>query len=257
MKMRSSPVISKYFPVYRTCRIARESAFTLVEMLVVLAITGILSSLLMASFSSILGGGFNQTVSDMSETMEQARSYAMANNTYVYVGIQEVDANSTATPATAGSGLVVVGVVASKDGTDGFNGSTTWSGNSDLVAISKLRLFRSVHLSGSELPATGNMSRPVSANGLDYFVGSSSLTSTTTFSWPLSSASPTYTFTKVIRFGPQGDANILQSTATPTVDWIELDLQPIHGDVATSASATNVSAIQIDGMTGTVRSYRP
>jgi prepilin-type N-terminal cleavage/methylation domain-containing protein len=239
-----------------------RSAFTLVELLTVLAITTILSSLLVASFSSIIGGSFSQTVTDMSETMEQARSYAMANNTYVYVGIKEVDANSTSAPASTGNGLVVVGVVASKDGTDGFNGSTVWSGyvsptNNDLIAISKLKLFRNVHLSGSEFGNTGNMARPVSASNPDYFVGSTSMSVTTTFSWPLTATTPTYNFTKVIRFGPQGDANILQGASTPTVDWIELDVQPIHGNVLSSASSTDVSAIQIDGMTGTVRIYRP
>jgi prepilin-type N-terminal cleavage/methylation domain-containing protein len=277
INLRSNSCMSNFFPIFGAfiCGPAmipgksfsepnvrmRKAGFSLVEMLMVLAITGILSSLIMASFSSIIGGSFDQTISDMSETMEQARSYAMANNTYVYVGIQEVDASSTATPAAAGNGLIAVAVVASKDGTDGFNGApttTTWTtGSSNLVAISKLKLFRNVHLPTTEVANSGNLLRPVSASNPAYYIGTASLTSTTPFSWPLNAATPTYNFTKVIRFGPQGDANILQSATTATVDWLELDLQPIHGDAVTSVSSANVSAIQVDGMTGTVRSYRP
>jgi len=234
--------------------VANRSAFTLVELLLVMTIMAVLSSLVVASLNGILGNTFEQSVSDFSETMEQARSYAMANNTYVYVGVSEVDAASTAATPAAGNGLVAVAIAASKDGTDGFNGGTTWAGSGSLVAISKLKLFRNVHLPTTQLTYAGNMSRPV--NNSNYFLGSATCVATTPFSWPLTAATPTYNFTKVIRFGPHGDATI-QGAANQTVDWIEVGMQPIHGNAISSVSANNVTAIQIDGMTGTVRTYRP
>jgi prepilin-type N-terminal cleavage/methylation domain-containing protein len=234
---------------------ANRSGFSLVEMLVVMTIMAILSSLVAASFTGIIGNNFDQSVSNFSDTMEQARSYAMANNTYVYVGMEEVDANDTSATPAVGNGLLAVAVVASTDGTNGFNGGTTWSGSAALTAISPLKLFRNLHMPTTKFGMTGNMSRP---NGnSNYFVGASACVATTTFSWPISAATPKYNFTKVIQFSPQGSANILQNTSPPTVDWIEIGLQPIHGNAAASVSSSNISALQIDGMTGTVRTYRP
>ena len=59
MKMRSSSAAFSFTLRHKSIRrswAGEKSAFTLVEMLMVLAITGILSSLIVASFNSILGG---------------------------------------------------------------------------------------------------------------------------------------------------------------------------------------------------------
>ena len=248
-----------------------RSAFTLLELLIVLAIGIIVASLTVRAFSGILAGGFTQVVSDMSETLEQARAYAMSNNTYVYVGFDEVDASSTATPPPAGNGLVVVAIVASKDGTDGFNGTTTWSPNDstgkfNLVAISKLMKFPNVHLpKGSTLPTTGNMVRPTPSDPAnDYLDLTANPTSANSgFGWPLAAAGAgaTYNFSNLIRFGPQGDATILALPSAPTkapvVDYMEIGLEPTHGNNVPAKLPANVAAIQIDGSTGLVKSYRP
>ena len=231
-----------------------------------LAISTLVASLSVKAFSGLLSGGFNQVVSDMSETLEQARAYAMANNTYVYVGFDEVDGLSTANPPAGGNGLVVVAIVASKDGTDGFNGGTSWSpynsaGSFNLMAISKLMKFPNLHLPlGSGLPATGNMARPTPGSPNDY-LGTPAGTSGYGFGWPLAAASSSasYNFSNLVRFGPQGDATLLalpsNPSAAPLVDYMEIGLQPTHGNVL-SATA-NVCALQIDGATGVVKSYRP
>jgi hypothetical protein len=39
--------------------------------------------------------------------------------------------------------------------------------------------------------------------------------------------------------------------------WIEIDLQPSHGNAGPGANEKNAAAIQVDSMTGAVRVYRP
>src|SRR6266704_310725 len=70
--------------------------FTLAELLVVLAIMAVRSTLLVIGFQSILGNQFNSEVSVIANTMVRARAYAMDNNTYVFVGIAEVNASTSA-----------------------------------------------------------------------------------------------------------------------------------------------------------------
>src|SRR5438105_1038891 len=50
--------------------------------------------------------------------LDQARTYAMANNTYTWVGFYEEDVSTASTnPAITGTGRIVMSIVASKDGT--------------------------------------------------------------------------------------------------------------------------------------------
>jgi len=274
-------------------KVDRRSAFTLVELLVVLAIVVILAALSFKSLSGILSGGFNQVVSDMSQALAQARAYAMANNTYVYVGFDEVSASDTsATPATgAGNyGLVVVAIAASSDGTNGFTNGTTWSSSSavgttityNLVAISKLMKFPNVDLPGSQAgsppsppagftipsapPPVNNMYRPTPGYYLSATNPPSGTSGSYCFTWPFPNAQGTppgtvnYYFNNLIRFGPQGDATLITSASKPTtvpmVDYIEVDIQPSHGNTV-GTTPTNVCALQIDGSTGLVKTYRP
>ena len=66
--------------------------FTLVELLVVIAIIVLLSFLAIPAIQSLgKAGGFTKGVYDMADSLNLARSYAVAQNTYVYVGLTEVD----------------------------------------------------------------------------------------------------------------------------------------------------------------------
>ena len=78
---------------------------------------------------------------DISGVIEQARSYAMANNTYVFVGLAEVDASNAESAAgqQSGTGRVVLAAAGSKDGTRNFAAT-------NLVALSKIRRFDNLHL---------------------------------------------------------------------------------------------------------------
>src|SRR6266478_1418203 len=90
----------------------RASAFTLLELLVVVGIIVILLVLIAPAFTYIKSGtdvtGGAYTIKGVLDT---ARTYAKANNTYTWVGF----AGSIGSTVT---GNVALSVVASKDGTD-------------------------------------------------------------------------------------------------------------------------------------------
>jgi prepilin-type N-terminal cleavage/methylation domain-containing protein len=224
-------------------------AFSLIELLSVMAIIGMMTAAAIPALNSIKGGGsLTKTAFDISGVLEQARSYAMANNTYVFVGIAEVDATNAeaASGQQPGTGRVVVFAAGSKDGTRSFG-----TGNSNLVGLTRLLRFDNAHLDAAS-PNSGNMSRPTVADG--YRVANPAFAAENSFQWPLSGGAANYTFTKIIQFDPRGAAS-LQSSARTVPQWLEIGLAPARGTVALVEA--NRAALLLDGVTGSVKIYRP
>ena len=226
-------------------------------MLVVLSIVSILSILVSAGFQSILGSVEDGQVSDIASTLTRARAYAMANNTYVFVGIQEVSAaNASNATQTAGTGRIAMTVVASSDGTRGYQTSISASTPlSSLNVVSPVRHYDNLHLLTSAGTGISNLPNSNTTTSTTYEAASSA--SLTTFS-----ASPQYpTFggsgasnDTIIQFNPQGQAQIVTGPYTDSVlQWIEIDLSPTHG---TTVSGKNPATILIDGASGSVTTYR-
>src|SRR4051812_16327417 len=96
-----------------------EVAFSLVELLVVISIMIAVAALIAPAFTSLKGAGdVTSAAYTIKGVLDQARTYAMANNTYTWVGFYEEDASQSPTnPPTAGLGRLVISIVASKDGT--------------------------------------------------------------------------------------------------------------------------------------------
>ena len=255
----------------------RRAAFTLVELLVVMAIIILMTALVVPAFTSMRAGAdFISVANDIGNTIEQARAYAMANNTYVYVGIGEYDVTEASSVSPRGTGTgkigqVVLAVVASRDCTRGYdvNNPTGTLNASLLTAIDKLHLYSNVHLADFDAnsaaphatpPSTSKMARPAVTD--EYQIGSTSNSSqsVTPFNWPLGGSQ--YNFTKVIQIDPQGVARKQSaSNADSIASYMEIDLQPTHANIAPAAPQSqdygNLVALQLDCMTGATRVYHP
>ena len=271
---------------------SKHFAFSLIELLVVMAIAVAMMALLGPAIRSLgSANGFTQAAFEVKGLLDQARAYATANNTYVYVGFAEVDATVAAgvvpqvNTGPSACGRVAVAVVATKDGSTGYgddvgnwvaNYNTSTSGN--LVAVGKISRIEGVHLVdiGSNPPGSGNMHRPaVSGSGTpNCNIGNSACVASTPFAWPLNGPVPAsstaavgapaqYAFFKVIQFDPQGSARIPSqgSASNALVHYIEAAFQSTHGNIVpvapTNQNQGNQFAIQIDSITGATRLFRP
>ena len=247
----------------------REGGFTLLELLIVVTIMGLLLVLMAPAFTTIKGGtDATSAAYTIKDVLDTARTYAKANSTYTWVGFKEVDVSQDASvsPQISGIGRVAMAIVASKDGTRGYDitntnlpspsGWTNYNNGANLVAVGKLQYLNNVHLAGA-LTTAGNMARPsVSSN--NYIIGLAPV-SVTPFDWPLGSVlnAGQYSFNKVINFDPQGVARIQYSTNTDIISpYTEVGLQQTHGTTV-DANSPNVAAIQLGGVGGSVTVYRP
>ncbi len=235
------------------CVRARGSrGFTLVEMLVVMAIMALLASILLLAVAGFKGSqDISKSSSDIQGVLEQARSLAMADDTYVWIGFFE---ENPSTPGTAGTGQVVISVVSSSDGTQLFtNGNPPTSlPATGLIQVNKLMKLPNLHLVSNVSPdiiSTTAVPRPTVSG--TYQVGSSSFSNNITFAYPIGGSQ--YQFSNVIQFNPQGDATRIGSTPT---QLMEIGLCPARGSTALSTNK-NLIAIQIAGIGGHVSVYRP
>lgn len=258
-----------------------DRGFTLIEMLVVVGIILAMMALLVPAFNGIkTGSDVNSIAYEIKSTLDQARAYAMANGTYVYVGLEEVDASiaenkvpQNAATGTAG-GRIAIAVVTTKDGSRGYAlsdnlANPAWQTGTTFVALSNLVRIDNMHLAASvPNPTSGGMSRPaVDPAQPECQLGSDGAKSSTPFSWPLGAqplnAGAQYTFNKVIQFDPQGTARIQLATNSDSIDrYLEIGLQPTHGSlvppaVAGDGTTGSQAVVQIDGMTGSTRVFRP
>ena len=245
-------------------------------MLVVISIIVLLLGLLVPAMGPLKGSQDVTTAAyNLAGALETARNYAMANNTYTWVGFCEQDYGSTtpsaAVPPYTGVGRVTVGIVYSRDGTklvdDTKGGSVTLDPTVYAMGqVDKLLQIRGVHLEALPAPQNANSPDPKVANtlsgrpyqtDLDSADLKQSLISSDTADTnpnPRPFVAQGYTFYKTIRFNPRGEANI--DSTLPCTRIIEVGLQPTHGGVK-DTTTPNLVAIQQAGVGGGVNIYRP
>jgi prepilin-type N-terminal cleavage/methylation domain-containing protein len=253
-------------PTLRSGRaLARASAggFTLVELIVVIALISTLMVLVAPAFTGIKSAGdVTSAAYTIKDALEQARTYAMAYKTYVWIGFYEEPAGQPPTnPATPGTGRIVISTIASADGTTVYNPRS-------LAAIDPTRvtqLNKLVKVEGTHLATfpdgsgTGDTfdSRPAAiyetAKIGDTTPPNPSLTP---FQYPVGNPAPAaqYTFVKAVEFSPRGEARINNRNYTlKTV--AEIGLQPAHG-TAVDVNSRNIIVIQFGALGGDLKIYR-
>ena len=259
---------TRQFPSFRFA----VSGFTLLELLVVMGIIALLMVLVVPAFTSLKPGNDITTAAyTIAGALEQGRNYALANNTYVWVGFYEEDTTSltptTATPPYSGKGRVVIATVFSTDGSKIYE-------DSDPVAqlpptrikqLGRLLKIEGIHITDIGAPPSpppagvssdtleGRPDWPytyAAGSGFDHFnrINSDSA-DTTRFAF----AAQNYTFSKTVRFNSLGEANI-NSTYT-LKNAAELGLKPTHGS-AVDNNSRNLVAIQFGGVGGNFKIYR-
>ncbi len=240
--------------------------FTLIELLAVIAIVLVLTLLLAPAFTSLKSAGdVTNAAYTIKGVLEQARTYAMANNTYTWVGFYEEDASQPpTTPATSGNGRIVLSIAASKDGTTVYNRNSNTDPDpidpTRLTQVGKLIRIENVHLpifaDGSGTGATFDARPPADASfdnacscydtrnsrfgDLNAVPPNSapSADSQFPFQYPVGNPTPTaqYLFRKILQFNPRGESSFtVKYTGPPsyktynTLRVVEIGLLSTHG----------------------------
>ena len=244
---------------------------------------GIVAALLafvVPAFTNLKGSGDVTTAAEtVAGTLAQARTYAIAHNTYTWVGFYE-EATSATTPTAAsppfpGKGRLVLATVRSLDGTPIFDTGDPASvlPASRIAQLGKLAKIEGVHLTDIGAPPAPTPNPTPLPNSLsarsdlpytyaagidaDHFNRISSDSADATQFW---FAAQGYTFYKTVRFTPRGEANLNSTYSLKVV--AELGIVPTHGDVAPTPPASgghytgNVVGIQFGGAGGNLRIYR-
>ena len=235
--------------------------FTLAELLIVVGIIGLLLVLMAPAFTTIKSGtDVTSAAYTIKGVLDTARTYAKANNTYTWVGFYEEDVSTdSTTPATPGTGRLVMSIIASKDGTTVYDpNSLATIDRTKVLQLGKLTKVDNVHLwTHTDNPSGAGSTFDTRQNvASTYCIGSSSpANSLTPFQYPLPAPSPQYTFQKMLQFGPRGEVRVNNNSNSPQ-RWTEIAFEQTHGAAAPSSLPANVAAIQINGFAGDVRIYR-
>jgi len=254
---------------------AATQGFTLIELLVVIGIMVVVAALIGPAFTSIKGGGDATSAAyTIKGVLDQARTYAMANNTYTWVGFYEENttenAPTSAAPPYPGKGRVLLATIYSVDGTRIYDDNAT-SGpypTTGYKQIGKLVRIDNIHITDigappsptpsptplptslaarSGLPYTENASTSPAGDHYNRINSDSSDTTKFTFS------AQNYTFYKSIRFNPRGETNINSTYDLKHVG--EIGTRPTRG-VDVDVNSTNLTAVQFGGTNGNVAVYR-
>ena len=252
-----------------------QGAFTLVELLVVVAIIVVLMLLLTPAFTSLKSAGdVTSAAYTIKGVLEQARTYAMANNTYTWVGFYEEASSATnptnTLPPYPGKGRFLTATVFSIDGTKIFDNNATSAPlpPDRIKQVGKLTRIDGVHLTDIGAPPSPTPNPTPAPNslagrsGLPYIENASTIPPSDHYNRISSDSSDTtkfrfiaqgYTFYKTVRFTPVGEANINSTYDLRHV--AEIALRPTHG-TAIDLNTPNVVAVQFNGTDGNFQIYR-
>ncbi len=220
-----------------------KRAFSLIEILVVVTIM-ILVIAISGSLFKGSGQEMTRAANSMSDILQQARTRAMSNNNYVYVGLSSTDSSSPE---------LVVAMLEAIDGLgSNSNNLVNDPTNPSIQPSRAVSILKGVRLDTT----TANTNLP--GNPLTALTGNIEILDETrtdpiTFSASMATRRTDVTddqFDWVIQFSPDGAAR-LDATSRTVPDYIVMGLIPATGNQA------NAVGIVIDGPSGAVRFLRP
>ncbi len=241
-------------------RVGGSPGFSLVEILVVIAIIALLTGFMAPIFTSLKGAGeITKSAHDLANVLEIARAHAITHNTYVWVGFFE----ENGFPLT-GTSEIVISVVASRDGLQGFDPNASESASNSLSASRLIQLGKLIRMGNIRLASfsdglnTGEDfdTRPAVGSNEARIGGTNPPSSSKfPFQYPVGNPapSPKYTFKKTLQFNPRGECRVNSTYDMRPV--VEIGLQPIHNKDSNTKNK-NACAVQISGVAGTVKIYR-
>ena len=254
-RLRFSP-----FPRETSAKGRSRDGYTLIEILFVVAlIVGIMSIIAPAFDAMTQRGNVGTAAYEIAGALETARTYAITHNTYTWVGFFEEDLSARpTTPATPGVGKVVLSLVASKNGALPYEPEKLRPIESEkLIQLGKLMKVEGVHLTTFSNDAEESVNffnrPPASDDAARIGDTTPSTPSETPFRYPLGKEPVRYTFTKAVQFSPRGEASVNNRSMKPVA---EIGLTPTRGNT-TMKSTSNKAAVQITGIAGNVKVYRP
>lgn len=240
--MTQKPSRSAAAPVART-------AFTLVEMLVVMGIIGILLSISVPALISLSSSNRStQAIIQVTETFERARDFAISRRTYVWVAF--------CNPDSSGNRPAAVAMIASGDGTLGGVSLTQASPSpkyavpnaAGLMLADKIQLLKNCFLQ-SEIPSGNTLEARLPGIPPNSSSASDGPVFTIT-----GGAYPNFVSAMSVMFTPTGEAKVsssiseaLQVVVIPTRG---AESNPVKNNVA-------ASAVRVYGLTGRVKVYQP
>lgn len=224
--------------------------FSILELLTVISVVSLLSVVTVPALSGVvMGGKDRQALIAVSGALEKARDYAVAKNSFVYVGFTQPNAE----------GKIFVGIFGANDGSTGGvsdlnkpGAALTISdardaGGKPLVLLDRVSWIEQTQIadqvpSGSALAgntALGNRPSFLSSGG-----GASFRYDSRTYG--------DLTFDRVLRFSPTGEAK----TSELLPESVQIVLVPTRGE-GDITNPTAASVVQVAGLTGQVAVFRP
>lgn len=231
-------------PYLMTITRTRRKAFSLLELLSVVALIGLLATLAGPAMSSMAkGGSINNSLIELSGLLSQARQYAVAQNTCVWVAFHPQ-------VSTEGSSQVAVAVLASNSGQDDVGWADSGNvPNNEVVLLTKPRILSDLQLeeagniTDANIPSLVNHPKTGADNAL--------AKNTAVFHLRLPGTAQSVAFNRVMKFLPDGQVRV----AAAPIDVVELGIRPMRGN--STPEESNVAVLRINGLTGQTSIFRP
>ena len=241
------------------------------ELMFVIAIMILVAAFIAPAFTNLKSAGdVTSAAYTIKGVLEQARTYAMANNTYTWVGFYEENVSNPSSPNsnTPAIGRVVMSIVASKDGTEVYTSVGSPAADMDaagtrLLQVGKLTKLDNMHLrTFSNGTGTGGTfpTRPAVPGGSpdNAKIGDTSPDpSLRYFHYPATGteAAAQYKFRKMIQFSLRGECRP-QNDNYEMRAVIEVGFQPVHGTVIPALDDSKDCAVQLTGFSGNTKIYQ-